>query len=196
MQRCLFSLQPVRFHTCKLIAINYTPQAETANVSYLSYHLLLWKSQETDSFCYIFLQLFVKLRLKRQRTTICKYFYSLPIKNCLLFAVRAKIGHYYWRQLLNGFKVSHFAVQLENSTRKLFQHDPLDQGGDERRAKRTKLRIHSKQNLRNNSTLIHLRKPHSRVPEATSPEAHRAISWRWSKLPVADWRLCEARLHI
>ena len=36
----IFSLQPVRFHTCKLIAISYTPQAETANVSYLSYHLL------------------------------------------------------------------------------------------------------------------------------------------------------------
>ncbi|MBS5532831.1 hypothetical protein KH017_18750, partial [bacterium] len=32
--------QPVRFQTCKLIAINYTQQAETANISYLSYHLL------------------------------------------------------------------------------------------------------------------------------------------------------------
>ena len=30
---------PVRFHACNVIAINYTPVAETANVSYLSYHL-------------------------------------------------------------------------------------------------------------------------------------------------------------
>ena len=48
--------------------------------------LLLWKSQEDDFFCYVFLLVVVELRLQGQRTTICPYFYSLAIK--IVFCLR------------------------------------------------------------------------------------------------------------